>query len=80
MFHYTYTRISGKRERHTADIAVGDWVRSRYRSPWYGIVLALDPNGGCATVRIMLSKRGAPIRKPHTVQYQVSWFRKASVP
>lgn len=74
MFHWSY-HYHDKKVKGSKDIAVGDWVQSRYRSPWYGIVLTLDKNTGCAEVRVVLSKRGAPIRKGGIKRYHVNWFR-----
>jgi hypothetical protein len=75
MFHYIYRDIEGKSHRRKHDIAHGDIVRSRYRAPWSGRVIALNSTGGLATVRQMLDRHGKPFRKPKDVTYHCNWFR-----
>jgi hypothetical protein len=72
MHHYTTTYANGKRVRGSADIEVGDLVRSRYRAHWRGTVLALD--NGMATVRMEFDRRGVAVRKPRTYRYHCNWF------
>lgn len=71
MFHFKNSR--GK--RNSASIAVGDMVQSRYRAPWKGRVLGLDPVGGIAEVLQVIDRHNNPIRKPKVVYYHVTWFR-----
>jgi hypothetical protein len=74
MFRYTKRDMWGTKTRGHKEIAVGDWVRSHYCARWRGVVLELNPQGGMATVRQVLDRRGVPIRKPKTVQYHCNWF------
>ena len=80
MFHYTHLGTGDKRERRAQDIAVGDWVQSRYAAGWYGTVLELNANGGRATVRQVLNKRGGAMRNPRVVTMHVAWFEKTTPP
>lgn len=74
MFHYTCRWMSGKKTRHSKDIVVGDTVRSRFRAHWTGTVLRLDPETGCADVRVTHSRRGVPLRKPLHKHLHVGWL------
>lgn len=72
MHRYVTTSVTGKRSRGSADIVVGDLVRSRYRAHWSGTVLSLD--NGIATVRMEFTRRGVAVRKPKVFRYHCAWF------
>jgi hypothetical protein len=77
MFHYRIWsyRSQDYTVKRSADIQVGDRVRSRFRAGWTGNVLSLDPRGGIAEVEATHDRHGRPMRKRRTYHYQVSWFR-----
>jgi hypothetical protein len=71
MFHYHYHKLG----RQSYDIQVGDHVQSRYRAPWRGEVVDLNPQTGAATVQQTTDRHGNPFRKPRRVIYHCRWFR-----
>ena len=79
MFYFMHrTRKGNRRDSH--DIAVGDWVESRYRAHWQGEVVALEQCGGLAQVRQVLSKRGVPLHRSKVVRRHCCWFTKVPKP
>lgn len=53
-------------------VTVGASVRSRYRSPWCGVVEAID--GPIASVRVEVDGRGRKLRKALQRELHVSWL------
>ncbi len=80
MFRFVNTNTRGQKSRGEADIAVGDFVESGYRARWKGEVVALEPDGGIANVRMVIDRHNNPIRKQKTVRYHVHYFTKVPRP
>ncbi len=75
-FRFKTRRMDGSYRRGLSHLSVGDKVMSRFRANWRGVVLALDPATGMATVRMTQDRRGTPVRKPKTFVYHCNWFTK----
>ncbi len=73
MFHYDNFIDRETTECRSKEITVGDWVRSKYRAPWYGIIQSLKRDG-CASVKVVLSRSGGCLRKPLHKILHVDWL------
>lgn len=74
VFRYSYVTVRGRNEPGSADIEVGDVVRSKYRARWTGVVTFLDKTDGCACVRVTHTRRGVPMRKPPLHRLHCAWL------
>lgn len=61
-----------KKKRHT----IGTVVRSRFRAPWYGVVVDHDlgPGSLVVAVRRTHDRRGNPMRKVDLRTYSSHWL------
>lgn len=75
--------MTSRRHIRYTDFKVGDKVRSRYRSPWYGTVVEVErrknfdgggDNNPLLHVRQELDSCGNPIRLKKVVVYDAAWF------
>jgi len=80
MFRWSSEDMRGRRRKGVCDLAVGDWVMSRYRARWSGVVEALYPDGGLVDVRMVLDEHGVPVRKKKLFKCHCHWFTKIPPP
>lgn len=59
----------------TLELSIGDWVQSRYSSPWKGIIENIDTIPDCFLIRQLISKNGDEIRLKKAVVLNKFWLQ-----